>query len=80
MYEILKLKRNGEDVPIGYIRYTAVLRKCPVLLKAVAHFGVYEHAGKTKKDMNRGVVKLPTVSRWRVNFAVSKRKCVSLLI
>ena len=70
MYEVLKVKRNEEDGPIGYIRYTAVLRKCPVLLKAVARFGVYEHAGKTKEDMNRGVVNLPTVARWRADFAV----------
>jgi hypothetical protein len=70
MYEVLKVKRNGEDGPIGHIRCTAILRKCPVLLKAVARFGVYEHAGETKEDMNRGVFILPTVARWRANFAV----------
>jgi hypothetical protein len=70
MYEVLKVKRNGEDGQIGYIRYTAVLRKCPVLLKVVARFGVYEHAGKTKEDTNRAVVNLSTVSRWRVIFVV----------
>ena len=64
------MKRNVEDGPIGYMRYTAVLMKCPVLLKAVARFGVYEHAGKTKEDMNSGVVNLPTVARWRANFVV----------
>jgi hypothetical protein len=64
------VKRNREDGPIGYIRYTAVLRKCPVILKAVARFGLYEHAGKTEEDMNGGVVNLPTVARWRANFVV----------
>lgn len=64
------MKRNGEDGPIGYIRYTAVLRKCPVLLKAVARFGVYEHAGKTKEHMNRGVVSRPTIARWPANFVL----------
>jgi hypothetical protein len=68
----MKVKRNGEDGPIGYIRYTAVLRKCPVLLKAVARFGVYEQAGKTEVDMNRGVVNVLTVDRWRANFAVKQ--------
>jgi len=68
MYEVLKLKRNGENGPIGYIRYTVALRKRP--LKAVARFGVYEHAGKTKEDMNRGAVNLRTVTRWRANFVV----------
>jgi len=64
------VKRNGEDGPIGYIRYMVVRRKCPVLLKMVARFGVYEHAGKTKEDMNRGVVNLPTVARWRADVVV----------
>jgi len=71
MYEVLKVKRNGLDGPIGYIRYTVGLRKRPVLLKAVARFGVYEHAGKTKEDMNRGAVNLLTVTQWRANFVVN---------
>lgn len=46
------MKRNGEDGAIGYTLYTEVLRKCPILLDAVARFSIYEHAGKLR---NRGL-------------------------
>lgn len=80
MYEILKVKRTGEDGPIGYMRHTEVLTRCPILSNAVARFSVYEHAGKTKEDTNRGVVTFLLSLGGVRTLQYRKRKCVSVLI